>query len=160
NAVFPHLPIVVQEAWMSADATHAANFRASLDATALGQQRLSPLLADGLVNPHLATLLATPNPAAPSKGQLLLALTIAVRSGGAMPPVVKNFLIGAAGGAKTTSFPAALHAPALLDGASELEILRNIGLAPGATAVPGGPPLPDDANVDVDQDKTNETFVA
>jgi hypothetical protein len=151
-AGFPDLTTVVQEAWMSVDASHTASFRAALDATTLTRNKLTTLLDDSLINPKLATLLPTPSPAAPSQGQLRLALAIAVKRGSGMPAEVKTFLVGAAGGSTTTSFPAALGVPALLDGASELEILRNVGLAPGAQ--------PDNANVDVDQDKTNETFVA
>lgn len=156
----PHLPIVVQQAWMQLDPTHKVDFMKALDTTLLMRVKLAPLIADGLVDPLLKDLLKTPKPAKPDKGQLLLALTIAVAKGSAMPVEVTTLLTNAAGGARTTKFPVALNITPLLDGASELTILRDIGLAPGASTPKGSAPKPDDANLNIDKDKTNETFVS
>jgi hypothetical protein len=151
----PHLPIIVQQAWMHADAAHEAAFMAAIGASGLSRTALQPLLSRGLVDAHLAALL--PVSATPSREQLLLALTIAAADGAAMPPAVAALLRAAAGGARTTAFPAALGVPALLDGASELQVLEDIGLAPGSAA--GGAVL-DDANVDLDDSGMNERFIA
>ena len=160
-SAFPHLPIVVQEAWMAVDAAHEANFMTAIGKTSLERTELAKHLSDAVVDPHLPSVLVAANPAKPTKAQLLLALTIAVARPGGMPPDVLKLLTDAAGGRKTAKFPAGLKVPGLLDGASELGVLRSIGLAPGAApALGGGGPLPDDANVDIDADLVNETFVA
>ena len=155
---FPHIRVVVEQAWMQVDNTREAAFMAAIDSTPLKRVALAKLLDAGLVDPHLPALLAVVPPAAPTKAQLLLALTIAVDRGSAMPAAVKTMLVNAAGGASTTSFPAALSVPALLDGASELTVLRAIGLAPGAAAA-APVATPDKANLDQNADRTNETFV-
>lgn len=157
---FPHLPIVVQEAWMHIDATHEAAFMAAIGATPLKRTELAKHLSAGVVDPHLATMLKTVDPLKPTRAQLYLALLIAVERGSGMPAPVQTLLRDAAGGKKTTAFPAALNVVDLLDGTGELVVLRAIGLAPGAPAAKGAPATPDEANVDVDFDKTNETFVA
>ena len=160
HAADPHLGVVVEQAWMQADAAHEPAFLAAVDATTLKRLKLTPLLAAGMVDPHLAALLKTPDPAKPSRPQLLLALVVAVNRGNTMPAPVQTLLSDAAGGKRTTTFPAVLGVQALLDGASELEVLRNIGLAPGAPPSKGAPPLLDDANADLDKNKTNETFIS
>jgi len=155
----PHLPVVVQEAWMSVDATHEATFLTALGATSLKRLGLEPLIDASVVDPQLPSLMTTVTPANPSRSQLILALVIAVDRGAKMPAPVQTLLQGAAGGVQTTSFPAALNIKPLLDGADELSVLRNIGLAPGAAPSLIGPKVADKANVDVDANKTNETFV-
>ncbi len=159
HKTYDHLPIVVEQAWMEADVTHEANFLAALDATPLKRLKLTPLIKDGVVNKHLASLLKAANPAAPSRPQLLLAVVIAVSEGVNMPAEVKKFLGDAAGNVRSTSFPAALGLRALLDGASEIGILNSINLAPGSTTPSASMVGDDKANVDLDKDDTNETFV-
>ena len=164
------LAVVVEQAWMSAVAgsVHETAFMAALDATSLKRVELTPLLAWKLIDPHLPALMTAADPAKPSRAQLILALAIAVARPSAIPAPVLTLLRGAAGGAKTTSFPVALGVEALLDGASELEVLRRIGLAPGvavqppppSTGAPTPPPALDEANVDVvTGDKLNDTFL-
>jgi hypothetical protein len=158
---FPHLPIVIQEAWMAVDPTHEANFLAEIGKTKLKRTELEKHLSAAVVDPHLATMLVAADPAKPARAQLYLALTIAVDRPGAMPKEVNKLLTDAAGGKKTATFPAGLKVPDLLDGASELGVLRSIGLAPGAGGGGGGGgAIPDEANVDIDKDLTNETFVS
>ncbi len=157
---FPHLPLIVQQAWMQVDAAREADFLAAIGATTFTRTKLTPMLDAGLIDPHLPTLLTTATPATPSRAQLFLALTLAISRGAAMPLDVRNLLRSAAGGVSTITFPAALGVPALLDGASELGVLRDIGLAPGAPPPVGSPPVPDDANADLNKDKTNETFIS
>jgi hypothetical protein len=154
----PHLPVVVQEAWMHIDATHEPNFMSVLQATALKRLKLSAFLSKALLGPHLLNLLKFTPPALPTKGQMLLALSMAIKEGASMPVEVKDMLIKAAGGVKTTKFPAALNVKSLLDGASELSILQNIGLAPGSVQT-SGPPVLNDANLDTDNDQKNDILV-
>jgi hypothetical protein len=144
---------------METDVAHEADFLAALGATPLKRLKLTPLIKDGVVNKHLASLLKAANPAQPTRPQLLLAIVIAVSEGVNMPAEVKKFLGDAAGNARSTSFPAALGIPALLDGASEIGILDDIGLAPGSTTPSASMVGDDKANVDLDKDDKNETFV-
>lgn len=74
-----------------------------------------------------------------------------------MPRPVADLLRAAAGGARTTTFPAALGVPTLLDGASELQLLEDLGLAPGTPSAGG---VLDDANADLDDSGMNERFIA
>lgn len=151
----PHLAVIVHQAWMNADAAHEASFMAAIGASGLSRTALEPLLSRPLVDAHLAALL--PTSATPSREQLLLALTIAAADGAAMPRPVADLLRAAAGGARTTTFPAALGVPALLDGASELQLLEDLGLAPGTPSAGG---VLDDANADLDDSGMNERFIA
>jgi hypothetical protein len=165
-----HMQVVVQEAWMLLDATHEAQYKAALDATKLKRSELAKQIPTEGANvkaffDHLGGLMTVPA-GQPSRGQLLLALTLAVGGGaggggGGIPDPVKNMLRHAAGDRPTKSFPEALHVPDLLEGASELAVLQNIGLAPGDTAAgaAGGPPDEPKANVSANRNQTNETFV-
>ena len=155
-----HLPVSVQEAWMSSDASHAPPFVAALDASPLERTGFLPLLNRSIVDPKLPTLLSISG--APTRGQTVLALTISVEDGPAMPIEVRNFLRTAAGGAPPASFPAVLNVTSLIDGADELTVLQDIGLAPGMPASPASStsaPTPSRANIDLDRDSTNERFV-
>ncbi len=151
-----HIAVGMREAWMQHDAAQAGPFMAALTASGLTRETFKRLLARGIVDPKLATLLPI---GAPTKGQLLLALTIAALDGAGMPAAVRDFLRAAAGGARTSTFPAALAVGPLIAPVSELEILNNIGLGPAA-AVGGGGPVTVDGNVDADHNKTNETFIS
>ncbi|HEX5965112.1 MAG TPA: DUF4157 domain-containing protein, partial [Pyrinomonadaceae bacterium] len=155
-----HLPIVVQQAWMTVDATHEGAFLAAIEATTLKRAELMPLLKDNVIHPKLASLLKTADPKKPSRGQLRLAVLYAIHEGELMHAEVKKLLFGAAGGAKTSSFPAALNIGPLLEGVKELEVLENIGLAPGTAPSPGQASSDVEANVDLDNNKINQTFVA
>jgi hypothetical protein len=158
TATQDHLAVGAREAWLKHVPGQAGPFMTALTASALTRRTFQPLLARAIVDPQLGTLLGVGG--APTKGQLLLALTIAVINGATMPAPVRNFLRAAAGGATTSSFPAPLGLGALLDGASELQILRDIGLAPAAAPVVGAPPPATvDGNLDVNQNNTNESHV-
>lgn len=102
-----------------------------------------------------------PVTASPSKGQLLLAITIASQDHKGMPAAVKNLLRAAAGGVKTSTFPAGLDVPRLAKPVSELSILEDIGLAPSSTPTPssGSSTVTVDGNVDANNDAKNESFV-
>ena len=155
---FPHIRVVVEQAWMQVDNTREAAFMAAIDSTPLKRVALAKLLDAGIVDPHLPALLAVVPPAAPTKAQLLLALTIAVDRGSAMPAAVKTMLVNAAGGVSTTSFPAALSVPALLDGASELTVLRASASPPGRRRRRRWPLRTRPTSIS-NADRTNETFV-
>lgn len=150
-----HVQVDVNEMWMKFDAGKAVPFMAALTASAFTRETFKKHLARGVVALKLATLLPV---GAPTKGQLLLALTIAWQDGQAMPNPVRDFLRAAAGGTKTTTFPAALGVPALLDPVNELDILEGIGLAPSSVPGPGGSGSVD-GNVDANGDNKNETYI-
>ena len=56
HATNPHLGVVVEQAWMQTDAKHEPAFLAAVDATTLKRLKLTPLLAAGIVDLHLAAL--------------------------------------------------------------------------------------------------------
>ncbi len=154
-----HLAVGIPEAWLKHDATQAAAFMAALTASSLTRETFFPLLARGIVDPHLATLL--PLGGAKTKGQMLLALTIAVNDGVAMPAAVRDFLRDAAGGKPTSTFPAALGVGPLIAPTGELSVLENIGLAPTSKPVSSGKStVTVDGNVDANNNGKNETFIA
>ncbi len=155
-----HLAVGAREAWMQHDAAQAGPFMTALTGSSLKRETFKPLLARGIVDPKLATLL--PVGGAPTKGQLILALTIAANDGAAMPADVRAFLRAAAGGAQTSSFPAGLGVGPILAPTGELEILEAIGLAPTSPPPPpssGGGTVTVDGNVDTNSDKKNETYI-
>jgi len=145
---------------MSSDATHVPLFATALTASSLKRRTFRPLMVRSIVDPRLGALLTMGG--APTRGQLVLALTIAIDDGVAMPADVKAFLRAAAGGSPTASFPVALNVPDLLDGSSERSVLEDIGLATGTPPAPalGSVVLPPvDANIDLNRDSTNERFI-
>lgn len=148
-----HLKVGVPEAWIQHDAGKTAAFLTAMDASSLKRESFKPLLARGIVDPKLGTLLS----GASSKGKLLLALTIALDDGPAMPAAVKTFLRSAAGNTTTSSFPAALGVPALI-GTGELNVLESIGLAPRSAPSTTGTTTVD-GNVDANHNNKNETFI-
>lgn len=75
-----------------------------------------------------------------------------------MPKAVRDFLRAAAGGAKTTTFPAARAISTILDTAGEDQILDDIGLGPTAPAI-SGTSITVDANVDTNADGKKDSFV-
>ncbi|MGE0546108.1 MAG: DUF4157 domain-containing protein [Kofleriaceae bacterium] len=157
-AVADHLKVGVPEAWMQHDPGKAADFMAALTASGLKRETFQPLLARGIVDPLLPTLLPI---GAPTKGQMILALTIAVKDGAGMPKPVREFLRAAAGGATTTTFPAALGVGPIIAPTGELSVLENIGLAPASAPAPssGSDTTEVDANVDANHNNKNETYI-
>lgn len=154
TATSDHLAVGAREAWLKHDPAQAAPLMAALTASSLTRETFTPLLARGILTPKLATLLPV---GAPTKGQLILALTIAALDGAGMPAPVRTFLRAAAGGKTTSTFPAALGVGPILAPTGELEILEHIGLAP--TSAPTGGSSTVDGNVDANGDNSNETFV-
>jgi hypothetical protein len=158
NAAQDYLKVSAPEAWMQFDATKTAAFMTGLTGSALVRNTFKPLLARGIVDPKLATLLPL---GAPTRGQMLLALTIAVDDGTSMPAPVRDFLRAAAGGATTSTFPAALGVPALIAPTGELSVLENIGLAPRSAPPSGGSTtVTVDGNVDANHNNRNETYIS
>lgn len=154
TATSDHLAVGAREAWMKHDASQAAPFMTALTASSLTRETFTPLLARGILTSRLSTLLPV---GAPTKGQMILALTYAALDGTGMPSAVRTFLRAAAGGRTTSTFPAALGAGPILSPTGELEILEHIGLAP--TSAPSGGGSTVDGNVDANADNRNETFV-
>jgi hypothetical protein len=158
EAAADHIQVGVNEVWMKSDAGKGAAFMTALTASGFIRETFNKHLVRSIVDPKLATLL--PATASPTKGQLLLALTIAAKDHKAMPKPVRDALRAAAGGAKTTTFPAALNVPTLVAPISELGVLEDIGLAPSSPSPPGsGGVTTVDGNVDANSDGKNETFV-
>ncbi|MBA3394497.1 MAG: DUF4157 domain-containing protein [Deltaproteobacteria bacterium] len=151
-----HLAVGAREGWLQHDAGQAAPFMAALTASSLTRETFQRIAARGILDPKLATLLPV---GAPTKGQMILALTIAAKDGAAMPKPVRDFLRAAAGGTATATFPAALNAGAILAPTGELSVLENIGLAPKSAPAPSGGGSVD-GNVDANHNNKNETFIA
>jgi hypothetical protein len=145
---------------MQHDAAQAAPFMTALSASSLTREPFANLLARGIVDPKLATLL--PIGGAPTKGEMLLALTIAVKDGAGMPTHVRDFLRAAAGGKATATFPAGLGVGPLIAPTGELSVLENIGLAPTSAPPPssGSSTTVVDGNVDANHNGKNETYIA
>jgi hypothetical protein len=150
------IAVGVNEAWLKFDATKGAAMMTALTASSYPTKTLGPTLVRKLVDKHLSTLL--PPSASPTTGQLRLALTIASQDGKGMPKAVRDFLRAAAGGAKTTTFPAALSISTILDTAGEDQILDDIGLSPTAPVVSGST-VSVDGNVDTNADGTKDSYV-
>ncbi len=150
------LAVGARMAWMHFDPAQAAHMMTALEASSLTRSKLESLISRTEVDPKLATLL--PPSATPKKSQLLLALTIAVTDGKAMPAAVRTFLRKAAGGKTTSTFPGGQNVPTLLQGEDELDVLRNIGLAP-ASAPSKGEKVPGNVNANNDKADFNETLV-
>jgi hypothetical protein len=160
GATADHIQVGINEVWMKWDASKGTPFMVALTASAFVRETFNKHLVRAIVDPQLGKLL--PVTASPAKGQLLLALTIAAKDHKGMPKPVRDLLRAAAGGAKTTTFPAALNVPTLLAPVSELGVLEDIGLAPSSSP----PPMPGsggvttvDGNVDANGDGKNETFI-
>lgn len=154
-----HLQVGVEEAWMHTDASHVSRFENELTHSRLRRRQFRQLLVSAFVDPHLVTLMTTGG--SPTRGQMLLALTIAVEDGAAMPTEVHSFLRAAAGGVATSNFPPGTQAATLLDGPDESLILEHIGLSVGSTPVATtAAPVHVNANIDLDSDSSNEHFIA
>lgn len=154
-----HIQVGINEVWMHWDATKGTPFMAALTASAFVRETFNKHLVRAVVDPRLGALL--PATASPTKGQLLLALTIAAKDHKAMPKPVRDLLRAAAGGAKTTAFPAALNVPTLLAPVSELGVLDDIGLAPSSASTSSSSGVTTvDGNVDANGDGKNETYIA
>jgi Domain of unknown function (DUF4157) len=149
-AADPALATGVQQAWMKHDPSHATQMMAALTLSGFTAEDFQKMLARGLVDKHLGTLLPA---GAHNRGQMILALAIADQEGAKMPAAVQTFLRAAAGGATTTKFPAPLDADveAIVPNGGP-RILEAIGLSPKTPSDPKG-------NVDLDQDGENETRV-
>ncbi|MGE3545848.1 MAG: DUF4157 domain-containing protein [Kofleriaceae bacterium] len=157
-AASDHLKVGVPQAWMQHAPGKAADFMTALTASTLKRETFQPLLARGIVDPMLPTLLPV---GAPTKGQLILALTIAVKDGKRMPKPVRDFLRAAAGGVTTSTFPAALGVGPIIAPTGELSVLENIGLAPASAPAPSAPSdtTEVEANVDANQNNNHETYI-
>ena len=142
----------------AASAGKAVPFMAGLTASALKRETFQPLLARAIVDPKLATLLPVGAAGAPTRGQLVLALTIAAKDGAGMPAAVRDFLRAVAGGKTTAAFPAALNIGPLIAPVGEVSILESIGLSTRSAPPVGAPAgVKVAGNVDADHNKTNET---
>jgi hypothetical protein len=157
----PRMRIVVQQSWAIIDNTRASAFLAELDAMALPTAAagpagpgpapaprpvvcadIVPLIDAARLGPMLGTLLPVPPPAAPTRGQFLLSLLLAMRNAprttapGAGDPQVLRFLHALA--APTRSLPAAAT-PLLAGFAAESDILDRLGLGAATSLTPTGP---------------------
>lgn len=142
----------IHQAWIKHDASHAAQMMAKLATSGLTVETFQLQLSRVLVDSHLATML--PIGGAPTRAQMLLALTIA-DGDGSLPSHVRDFLRAAAGGSAARSFPAALDVTTLLPNGAE-NVLDRIGLTdktPPTTGTVSG-------NVDTDGDGKNDTRIA
>ena len=166
----PYVQIVIYQVWAKTDPTKAPLFLDAIDKTSMKEKSLNKFIDPTFVDPLLPTLLVVADPANPTKAQLKLALAIAANRTVNMPESVKKLLKDAAGNKTTSAFPPALKVSDYLEGATELSILGDIGLAPGEVSEPSvetkpsdskapEKKLPKDANADLDADKKNESLV-
>ena len=112
----------MHQAWMKYDSNQAANMIGKLSTSGLTVSTFAPHLSRKLVDPNLPGMLAIRG--MPTRGQMLVALAIAVADT-PPPPAVRQFLRAAAGGAASRSFPAALDVEQLLPGGDD--VLSKIG---------------------------------
>jgi hypothetical protein len=152
DASYKHLPLVFNQVWAQLDATKALAFRDTLGAAFNCHSAAKFVDIDFLVGAGLLDgLLPVPPPASPPAGQLILALIdVAQQRDKARPRSIKYLqtLLGS-----ERWFPPALGVAAKLSGlATENEILVAIDRAKPSSKTP-------DANVDVDRDGKNDTYV-
>jgi hypothetical protein len=148
----PDLETGIHHAWTKHDPTHAAKMLVSLTTSGFTSEDFAKMLSRPILDKHLTALLPI---GAPTRGQMILALTIADQDGAKMPRSVRDFLRAAAGGATTTTFPAVLDVDTILPNGTP-KILEAIGLSPKSPPAAGATI---DGNVDADHDGTNETHV-
>jgi hypothetical protein len=148
----PDVETGIHLAWTKYDPSHAGKMMAALTRSGFTSEDFAKMLSRSIVDPYLAALLPI---GAPTRGQMILALTIADQDGGHMPKPVRDFLRVAAGGAITTHFPAALDVDTILPNGAP-KVLDAIGLSPESPPTGGAP---SDGNVDLDRDGKNETYV-
>jgi hypothetical protein len=149
--------IPIYEVWARITAAKYPALITHLTTSGFTTSRAEPYLDWGFLNDtDLGHLLPGAARAAPTRGHLVIACS-SIRNG---PPsrVSREFLIAIAR-ANGNHFPAALAITSVADDSSEEEILQAIGLAgSGASSRAGGPTVVD-ANVDANNDGTNESYV-
>jgi hypothetical protein len=148
----PDLETGIHHAWTKYDPAHAAKMMVSLTTSGFTSEDFAKMLSRSILDKHLAALLPV---GALTRGQIILALTIADQDGAKMPKPVCDFLRAAAGGATTRRFPAALDVDTILPNGTP-KILEAIGLSPKSPPAIGATI---DGNVDADHDGKNETHV-
>lgn len=161
--------LVVHQAWAVLDAVRVPGFAAELDTTPLLAGRVSRLLLPrARLAPMFGTLLPLPAPAAPTRGQLLLAFSLARGSPprgtppGAGDPEELQFLYGVASG--TRSLPAPISGTLLTGFTSEASLLEAVGLGASTSLAPIAPPsggATDSANARLGgpSDVSNDVFI-
>jgi hypothetical protein len=143
----PACRLVVRQAWALLDPTPArvADFATELDTTTLIAAPAARLVLRARLAGLLPTLLPVPVPAAPSRGQLLLAFLLARGSAarttppGPADPLELQFLHGIA--AATRSLPAPISATLLAGFTSETSLLEAVGLGAATALAPIAPPV-------------------
>ncbi len=143
----------IHQAWMKFDPSHATQMMTALTTSGFTSEDFAKQLSRGLVASHLATML--PIVGAPTRGQMILALTIANQDGEGMPAAVRDFLRHAAGGAASRSFPVGLDVNGILPNGAP-RVLQAIGLSAKSPPPTSGTV---DGNVDLDGDGKNETLI-
>ena len=144
--------LVVYQVWMKHETAKRADFMTTL--AAFDCQTIEDFLDVPFVTADLAALL--PISPTPTREQLLLAFRVIATDD--TQAEAKAFLLNAVG-TGNTRFPAALGVGAILAGRpDENTILEKLGLAAGGAAAAA---TTDDrkANLDLDGDGTNETYV-
>lgn len=151
--------IPIYEVWARINATKYAALTTHLTATSFTTQAAEAYLDWGFLNDtDLGQLLPVAARTAPTRGQLVIACSNIKHA----PSRVAREFLTAIARANGNHFPAALNIGAVANDSSEEEILTAIGLAgagASSSAAASGGPITVAANVDADNDGTNERYI-
>jgi hypothetical protein len=158
TGVFPaagpdYTKLVLNEVWMRTTSGRRASFMGSL--APFNCQTAADYISASFINPDLPQLL--PSSGAATREQLLLAARVLDEDNGNAS--ARAFLTRQVD-MSTRRFPPAMGITPILAGRpSENSILQTLGLAPSATGPSVTPTTDVQANLDLDGDGTNETYV-
>jgi hypothetical protein len=157
--LYPHVSaggqLAMDVVWMIKETTRRASFLVQLDTFAT-TTAAEPHLSEDWLAPSMAALLPAGSAAAPTRAQMKLALW-GVTGGRANADAIK-FLKAGAAASNHVAVPAGTTVAGLTGGAaSEDDVLRAVGLLGGLGG--GGGPTAPTANLDLDGDGINETYV-
>jgi hypothetical protein len=156
--LYPHTTpggqMAMDVVWMLKEPTRRASFLAKIDTFATTNDA-EPHLSEEWLAPSMAPLLPVASAGAPTSAQMKLALWGV--TGGRNNANAKKFIKAGAAASNHVAVPAGTTVAGLTGGtASEDDVLRAVGLL-GPAAV-GGPAAPA-ANLDLDGDGVNDTYV-
>jgi len=150
-------PIAIYLVWARRDAGKYGVLVSHLTTNTFTTSRVREHLDWTFLGANLAQLLPATARTAPSRGNLVVACANVTSSA---PAVHAREFLKAIARANSGSFPAALGIPAIADDSSEEEVLSAIGMgAGGGGGGGGGGAEVRDANVDANNDGTNERYV-
>lgn len=147
-----HLPVIINEVWLRHEGSRSTDFMGALKK--FNCQTGSKYLDIPFLKPALGSLLS----GAATREKLLLAARVIDEDDA--EPSARKFLLDTIGPGNT-SFPKVLKVgDVFLGNPSETTVLEKLGLIKGAKAPVAPPPSKDKkANLDLDGDGTNETYI-